>query len=418
MTLKNENKETQEVENKETVVDAKSIGIEMAKAFAEEIKNKKEEDKKEADKNIVDDKTIKAHSIKVVESDRPCGAFKNYHEMQVFADEYVPMNLLMQSNNKAAIVELQKALTTFGRISVDSDGGSLDPETANGILARSISTFPSYIEDTLNVPVVNSTATFIDNTSDVTALMIGETTAATESKAGFTTRTVTNKKIVSLAPVTGELIRFGTLANITSEVFNSMGRAISKKQQHLIFTADGDSDTNDGGITGVIQAMTDVVGNSSIFNVGGGGWNNLTTPQVSQIISQVASWGNSSNYAWYCHKNNWGEGLEALSRAISTNYLVSTSQAPVPQLHSYPVRFVDQMPSAYADGQIGLLFGDLSGVVATADFASTFVDSSKDFYFDQDVVVLRAIKHMGVEVFQPGTNGATTSVIAVRYQVS
>ena len=241
-------KETEKESKTEvTPEDAKSIAQEMAKTFASEMVTSMKKEKEE-ERKIVPDKVIKSNMV-ITQKDVPVGEFKSKHEMEVFARSFVPKYLLEKFNN-------EKALTTYGNIGTDADGGSLDPVQAQGILASSVDKYPSHIEDTLQVPIYNSVGTFIDQTSDVTAYMNTETQAGTESKAGYTTRTVTQKKIMCLAPIANEVFRFGSLGDIANLTLASMGRAISKKQQHLIFIAGGAADTTDGSITGLIPAVS------------------------------------------------------------------------------------------------------------------------------------------------------------------
>ncbi len=263
----------------------------------------------------------------------------------------------------------------------------------------------------------NSVASFIDNNANVETKMISEASAGTETKATFANQTVTLRKAMTLAPVTGELIRFSTLADITSEVFRSMGLALSKKLQYLIFNSQGNSGETDGSITGIIKAMGDVDPNKAVLRITGDNWSNFNAADdVGTIFGKIASWANSANYSWYCHRALWGSTLESQARALSGNtYSTITGQKPQAMLASFPVKFVDQMPSEYRNGEIALLFGDLSGTLATADINQTFIDSSKDFYFDKDTVVLRSIKHIGVNCWAPGTSTKETTMVAVRF---
>lgn len=403
MSLENEKKEVEATEDKvvDTKIDAEAIGKTIADAFTASLKAEKEV-------KTVPDKIIKAHRVEVVGKTQKCGAFKNADEMEIFAKAYLPKHLLEKFSN-------EKALTTFQNIATDADGGSFDPIDAKGILADSVERFPSYVEDTLQVPIFNSVGTFIDHTSDVTALMVSEGIAGTESKPGNTTRTITQKKIVTLAPITNEVMRFGTLADVTSATLNSMARAISLKKQHLIFIADGTADTNDGSITGVIKAIENVSPNDTVYEVSGASWDNITNTDIAKIVAKTASWADANNFAWYCHKNQWGT-LEGLARTLGGNqYLVQVGQRPIPSLFGYPVKFTNLMPSAYQGDKIGLLFGDLSSMVATGSTGQVYVDSSDSFYFSQDTTVLRVIEHIGVNVYQPGTASAASGLIAVKY---
>ena len=362
-----------------------------------------EDDKVEAKENKVISKSVETVKVKSI----PFGDFESKEEAEKFAKHFVPRSLVEKFNNT-------KALTTYANITTAGDGGSLDPTQAEGILARSLLKYPSYIEDTKVVNMYNSVATFVDLTGDTTAYMVAEAAAGTESKAAYTTRTITAKKIQVLAPVTNEVFRFGSLADIGTETLASMGRAISKKQQHLIFTADGTDDTTDGGITGLIPAINAVASNTTEYIVSGA-WSAIDAADLGAIVALVADWADPTNLAWYCHKNQWGV-LEGIARALSGNaYLMQVGQKPVPMLFGYPVKFVNSMPSSQSDDATGLLFGDLSGAIATGVTPQTYIDASPDFYFSQDTTVLRAIKHMGVTTYQPGTNGTSTSVVAVNY---
>jgi len=392
-----------ENEKTEDIVDAKSIGKEIADAFMAAKKETEEKEVKE-----VPEKVVRKDFPVVTVKDIPFKQFKSVHEAEMFAKAFVPQTTLMKFNN-------EKALTTYQNIATDADGGSFDPIDAKGILADSVAKYPSYVEDTKQVPIFNSVGTFIDHTGDATSYMIGEGVAGTESKPANTTRTITQKKIMTLCPITNEVIRFGTLADVASETLDSMARAISAKKQHLIFAADGTADTTDGGITGVIPAINAVASNATEYEVDGD-WSAIDNTDISRIVALVSDWADPSKFAWYCHKNMWGY-LEALARSLGGNtYMIQTGQRPLPSLFGYPVKFVNQsMPSTQVDDATGLLFGDLSSMVATGSNGQVYVDSTDSQYFDQDVTSLRVIEHMGVTVYQPGTSSAASSIVAVNF---
>lgn len=390
--------------------EVKDLNLELEEKEDEELEiNIKKIAKKEVEKAVkVNDKKIDFTRIEV--KDVPFKQFKNINQAHSFAKYAVPEYVLQKFGNT-------KALSTYQNITTDADGGSFDVVTANGLLADSVAKYPSYVEDTLQVPVYGSSATFIDHTSDATAYVYattGEATAITESKPGNTTRTVTLAKVATLCPITGELLRFGTLADIAAVTLDTMGRAISKKLQHLIFTSDATADTTDGSVQGLIDAMTDVASNSSLYTVVGT-WSTLALADIAKVVAMPAGYADPNKFAWYCHRNMWGY-LEAIARAAGgTTYVQIAGQRPIPQLFGYPVKFVDQMVSATTEDKVGLLFGDLSSAIATAVSADTYIDVSPDFYFSQDVTCFRAIKHLGTSVFAPGTNGTVGGVVAVYF---
>ena len=401
MALENEKKEV-EVEVTDTKINAKEIGVEMAKAFVDEMKEAKKEVKE------VPAKIVKAARIEVVGRTQPCGAFKNADDMEKFAKEYVPVQLVEKLKN-------EKALTTYANIGTAADGGSLDPTDAKGILAESISLYPSYIEDTLDVPIYNSVGTFIDLNGTTTAYMTDEVAAITESKAAYTTRTITQKKIACVCPVSNEVYRHGSLADIASQTLKSCSKAISEKKQHLIFIADGTADTADGGLTGIISAMNAIGSNTAEIQIAGT-WSDLAVTDISKIVANTSDWADPNKCAWYCHKNMWGV-LEGISRTLGSSYIVNTGTRPIPSLFGYPVKFVSKMASS-ASGDSStteLMFGDLSGVIATGSDGNVYIDSSDGYYFQNDLTTLRVIEHMGQTVYQPGTNGTNTAVCAINF---
>lgn len=386
---------------------AKTIGDEMAKTVIDYIKSEKEA-VKEIEKTIVPDHIIKSNSVIVVK-DCPVGEFKNQGEMECFAKEFIPKSIFEKFCNKAA-------LSTFADIATEPGGSALDPIDAHGILADSVEKFPSFIEDTLQVPTLNNVSTFVDRTGNNTAYVLtGETTAITQSKPEWTTRTVTQERIVTLSPVTNSLLRFGTLADVSSEILVSSAQAISEKMQFLLLgNADGTADSTDGGMTSVPNTINAVPSNSAEYEVTGT-WSDISNTDLTQIIYQTASWAKPSNYAWYCHRNFAGI-LEGLARNLGGNaYLVQTNQGVVPMLYNYPIKFVDQMPASASITRSGLLFGDLSGCVATASTGGTFIDFNEGQWFDQDTSALRVIKNYGQLIYNPGTNGTTSSIVAVNF---
>ena len=400
--MEKENDKTEVEKTEVKIDDAKSIAQEMAKTIVDAIK-----EQKDAEAKIVPDKVIKSMP-RITIKDSPVGAFKSNHDMETFAKAYVPKDLIEKFRN-------EKALTTYANIGTAADGGSLDPIDAKGILAESIALYPSYVEDTLNVPIYNSVGTFVDVTGTTTAYMTDEVAAITESKAAYTTRTITQKKIACIAPISNEVFRFGTLADIASQTLQSCARAISEKKQWLIFQADGTADTLDGGLTGLIPAINAVANNSTEY-VKSGTWSDLDVTDIASIVAMVSDWGNPANFSWYAHKNMWGV-LEGISRALGTSYMVNVGQRPIPSLFGYPVKFVNKMASSASGDSITseLLFGDLSGAIATGSDGNVYIDSSDGFYFQNDLTTLRVIEHFGEVVYQPGTNGTTTSVVGVNF---
>jgi len=392
------------VDNTEVSEKEKAMAEAMGKAFAAEMKDAQKEVKevKEVPAKVADSHRIEVKAQK-------CDGFDSKEQMESFALEYVPKHLLESFGNKAA-------LSTYQNIATDADGGSFDPIDAKGILANSTEIYPSYVEDTLQVKIFNSVGTFIDHTSDATAYVIGEGVAGTQSKPGNTTRTLTQKKIITICPVTNEVFRFGTLADVASETVKSMRAATSKKKQHLIFTADGTVDTNDGGVSGTIKTITDVgtttATNKAIYEVAGN-WGALDNDDISSIATSIAPWANPAKYAWYCNQTMWGY-LESIARALGGNqYLVQTGQRPIPMLFGFPIKFVNQMPSAFAEDEVGLLFGDLSSMTATGSDGNMYMDSNAGQWFDQDVTALRLVEHMAVNTFQPGSASVTPGMRAV-----
>ena len=397
---KNEN-----IEVETSNIDYAAIGAEMAKGYNSEMEAKDAREKASIQAQA-SEKIAKANQINIVQKDVKCGEFKSVNEMEVFAKNFVPQILLQ--NNKAA-------LSTYQNIATDADGGSFDPTWVNGLLANSTEVYPSYVEDTLQAPVFNSVGTFIDHTSDATTTVVSEGVAGAQSKPGNTTRTITQKKLLTLCPITGEVLRFGTLADVANETLKSMRSATSKKKQHLIFTADGTADTNDGSVIGTIKAIENVgAGNSAIYTVNGN-WDAIDNDDISAIATSVASWANPAKYAWYCHKNMWGF-IEGIARALGGNqYLVQTNQRPIPLLFGSPIRFVNQMPASFVEDEIGMLFGDLSSMTATGSNGEVYVDMNGGQWFDQDTVAIRLIEHMGVNVFQPGSGSVIPGMRAIKF---
>jgi len=403
MAKEKENKEVEIIEDENTE-DEKEIKVakEMAATFAAEMKKSLAEQKEE-----VTEKVIKRHRVSV--KDVPCEGFESKSHMLCFAKEFVPKHMLEKFNNKAA-------LSTYSSIS-DSAGemGSLDPIDAHGILASSVALYPSYLERTLQVPTLQSVSTFVDRTQLNTAYVIGESTAITQSQPKFTTRTVTQYKIATLSPVTNTLLRFGTLASVATEVLDSCAQAISQKIQYLLLgDADGTSDTTDGGMTSIPNTINGVASNSAEYTVTGT-WSDITNTDISSIVYQTSSWAKPSNFAWICHRNFAGI-LEGVARTLGGNtYEIQTGTAPRAMLYGYPILFADQMPASASTTRSGLIFGDLSGCCATASTGGTFIDFNEGQWFDQDTSALRVIKHYGQNIYQPGTNGTTTSIVCVNF---
>lgn len=409
-----------EKETKEDSIDVKeAIKSAMAEIKLEQAEKEASEiDVKELVREMLAEKDVEVKEVKsavapivkdvsITVKDVPCGDFKSKAQAESWAVEYVPEDVLRKFGNKAA-------LSTYQNIATDADGGSFDPIDAKGLLADSTETYPSYIADTLQVKIFNSVGTFIDHTGDATTHVIGEGVAATQSKPENTTRTLTQKKLVTLCPVTNEVFRFGTLVDVAQATLASMRNATSKKKQHLIFTADGTVDTIDGSVKGIITSITDVASNAGIYEVAGN-WGTIDNEDISAIATSLPMWSNPSKYAWYCHQNMWGS-LEQIARELGGNqYLVQTGQRPQPMLFGYPIKFVNQMPSSFVEDEIGMLFGDASSMVATGSDGNTYVDSSDGQWFDQDTTALRLIENLAVNVYQPGTSSVVPAMRAIKF---
>lgn len=404
--------------------DAKEISEDEVKEFKLELEEKteiKEIDievavKKAVDKAVgekkVDKNWVPFNQVSYVP--RPTKYFPDSKLAEKWIGNIIDINLLKKINAD------EKTITTYSNLTTDSDGGSAVTAEVNGIMADIVEKFDPYYNRFRQVPMGKSnSATYAVRSGDMTGYFVGENAAGTDQKLNIDTSTLTAKKIIVPAPVSNDLLRFGTVYNVADEVALAGAGGLAKKRAWALFAADGTADSTDGSFTSIPRTIGAVSSNVSVKEItcSNGVWTDLTYNDLIDGL-MLLDWTtiDINNLCWFGHKNMYSV-IEKLTRKGELQYMIQAGQAPIFKVASYPFEFANYMPSSHTDGGFELMVGDgrQTASVGITSIESNNVSVHPDTYANVDVTLFNFIGYHSQSVFNPGTSSNVGGSVVFKF---
>lgn len=258
-------------------------------------------------------------------------------------------------------------------------------------------------------------------TGGVEAYFVGEGEETTESNPTWDQVKLVAKKLMAMSVATNELAS-DAIISIADAITREIALAFSTKEDICGFQGDGTSTY--GGITGVVQRLSDLNG----VDDGGGlilSANNtyaeITDAELTKVVGQVPNFPGLMP-EWYCSKPFFYQVMSRLTRAAGGVDAMQMGDRTRMQYAGYPVNWTSgttAMPVTAANSQISCLFGDMSMAAQFGDRAGLAIATSTEAtigtksMFGTDSFAIRGIERFDINVHDLGTASAAGPVVGL-----
>ena len=298
----------------------------------------------------------------------------------------------------------------------DGDGGYLVPQ----ILAREIiflrdkygvmrqnARVMGMSSDNLNVP---------KNSASTTAYWPAENTNITASQITFTNVQVLAKKLAILTQVSSELNE-DSIVDVGSALAEDMAYVMAYNEDLATFLGDGTGTY--GGITGVVDAITQVAGAGKIYTTANvtGDWNATTLADLRKLTAAIPEYADTADAKFYMNRAFFQQVVCNDLDALTGNgfFDLTAAPGPNPTLFGYPVVYTQVMPKdpTPAVGSPLVVFGNLKTGSIMGSRRDLRIQVSDQVGFISDSLYFRATERFGFNFHDPGdaTNAGSAVVL-------
>jgi HK97 family phage major capsid protein len=304
----------------------------------------------------------------------------------------------------------------------NTQGGYLVPEEFGTDLIRLVLEYGVFRANTNVVPMMSDTRTDPRRTGGLTGYWVGESSAGTESTAAWDQVRLVAKKLMVLTRVTNELSADAAIS-IGDQLMDEIALVYANEEDDAGFNGDGTSTY--GGITGARQSLSDAAGTPTTTSAGGiivsanNTYAEITLAELHSVVSLCPTYARG-NAKWYCSPIFNDTVLQKLQTAAGGNTTINIAAGGQDRMLGYPVELTEVMPTAAANSQIPLLFGDLrkasklgdrqQRTIATSDSAVIGGES----VFERDQLAIRATERIDINVHDVGDSSDAGPIVGLQ----
>ena len=246
--------------------------------------------------------------------------------------------------------------------------------------------------------------------STVTAYVVGEASAITESQQVFDQVQLVAKKLGVVTTISSELNE-DNVVNLGDDLAGEIAYAFALKEDDCGFNGDGTSTY--GGIVGLATALADAT-----YQVSDGGQTTyaaVTQAEISAGFRKLPAWAaQRNNIKIFCSKNAYHGIFERLAMAAGGVTAAEMANGLVaPKFFGYPVEFAQVIPVTESASATFAYIGDLAQGCYFGDRRQqtvAFSDSALNA-FEQDEIAVRGTQRFDILCANVGSASAYGALV-------
>lgn len=299
---------------------------------------------------------------------------------------------------------------------IDTTGGYLVPDEIDRDLIDLRELYGVFRKYARVKPMESDHSFRMRRTGGLTAYLVGEGSAGTESTKSWDRVTLTPKKWMVLSTITSELGE-DAVVSIGDDLSGEMAYAFANKEDECGFNGDGTSTY--GGIYGVRTAFTNLsatIANIAGLFVGTGTtYASLTLADFNNVVALLPQYADTPNAKWFVHKVLWSSVMERLLTAVGGVTQAEVQGRRTHEFLGYEVVISQVMPKVAAASQVCAILGDLSLAADFGDRRGTTIAFSEHATvgslntFAADCLAVRATERFDINVHDVGNAHATAA---------
>ena len=290
-------------------------------------------------------------------------------------------------------------------------GGYLVPEEFGLDITRLTLSYGAFRANTNIVPMTSDTRTDPRQTGFMTATWVGESEAADESDISWDQVRLVAKKLKAVTRITNELSA-DEATSVGDKVLADIARAFAFSEDTAGFNGTGLSAT--GGIRGVVSSLSIAAGTPTTTSAGGiivsgnNTYDEITLVELHKVVGTCPTFARVSA-KWYCSPLVHNTVLMKLQTAAGGTTPGDIAAGGLAPFLGYPVVPVEVMPTAAANSQIPVLFGDLSQASKLGDRMTRTISTSEHAtvggvnVWEVDQLAIKGVERIDINVPDVGS---------------
>lgn len=254
----------------------------------------------------------------------------------------------------------------------------------------------------------------------LTAYFVGEAEAADDSKKNWYQIELVAKDLMVLTKYSNDLGDDAAIA-LGDDIAGEMAYAHAKKEDQCGFIGDGTSTY--GRIVGVTNRLTTKYTSTSVSSTGvqiasGNNWSEITLGDFQALTGKLPPYAEGPNVAWYCSKQFFETVMVRLMLAAGGATAQEILAGLRRQFMGVPVRITQVMPTAEANSQVPVIYGDLRLTADFGDRRATSVAMSEHANFETNEMTVRGIERFDINVHGIGVSSDGDPMVGLRMAAS
>ena len=295
---------------------------------------------------------------------------------------------------------------------VNTAGGFLVPTEMERAIIDLREVFGKFRANTRVLPMGTDHTLIPRRTGGVTAYFIGETEAITESQKAWNQVELTAKKLGALTRMSTDLSE-DAIINIADDLAREMAYAFSVKEDQCGLNGDGTSTF--GGMFGIREKFID--GNHTAGRYEG--TSPFTTWAGATLADELVNlMGLLPSYAlpgakWYINQKGKVGMLDRIALEAGGNTTREIASGAEPSFAGYPIVPWATMPADPVDGEIAVLFGDLTMSSTLGDRRGITIKVTDQRYIEFDQIGIQATERFVIVNHDIGDTSVAGPVVAL-----
>jgi len=264
------------------------------------------------------------------------------------------------------------------------------------------------------VPMASDTKTVPRRVSGLTAYYVGEGVEITESEMAWDQIRLTARKLAVMSKYSTEIDE-DSIRSMADTLAGEMAYAMAKEEDEAGWIGDGTSTygrmvgasvkINDGNHSASIQ--TAVAGNTA--------FSTLDLADFEAMTGKLPDYADD-NAKWYIHKAGWAASMLRLLNAAGGNTADVIAGTAPKYFLGYPVVLVNVLNSTLTaqTSTVLALFGDLRKASTFGSRRGIRVDSTKDRYWENDMIGIKATERYHINVHDLGDTSDAGPLLALK----
>ncbi len=278
---------------------------------------------------------------------------------------------------------------------VNTAGGFIVPTEMERAIIDLREVYGMFRGNTRVLPMSSDHTIIPRRTGGVTAYFIGETTAITESEKSWDQVELTAKKLGALTRMSTDLSE-DAIINLADDLANEMAYAFTIKEDEC--GLDGDGTSTYGGMVGIRTKFIDGNHTAGIYE----GTSPFVTWAAGTLADEIVNlMALLPTYAlprakWYINPAGKAGLFDRIALEAGGNTTREIASGAQPMFAGYPVVVSAAMPALPVNGEIAVLFGDLTMSSTLGDRRGITIKVTDQRYIEYDQIGIQATERFAI----------------------